>query len=115
MRTVPSGTRPASAADPAPVGAEVGCLLAAPAERRSRVPSSARSPSRPSASSTSGSLDYKRMAELVDTYADSPFGTADAAVTAVVERLRITEVATLDHHHFRAVRPRHIPAFTPLP
>lgn len=39
----------------------------------------------------------------------------DAAVIAVAERLRITEVATLDHRHFRVVRPRHIPAFTLLP
>jgi uncharacterized protein len=60
-------------------------------------------------------LDYERMAELVDTYADFPLGTTDAAVVAVAERLRISEVATLDHRHFHVVRPRHIPAFTLLP
>jgi hypothetical protein len=49
------------------------------------------------------------MAELVTTYADVPLGTADAADAAVVavvaERLSISEVATLDHRHFHAVRP----------
>lgn len=59
--------------------------------------------------------DYERMAELVDVYADFPLGTTDAAVVAVAERLRVSEVATLDHRHFRVVRPRHIPAFTLLP
>ena len=59
--------------------------------------------------------DYERMAELVDAYADFPLGTTDAAVVAVAERLRVSEVATLDHRHFRVVRPRHIPAFTLLP
>lgn len=59
--------------------------------------------------------DYERMADLVDTYADFPLGTTDAAVVAVAERLRVAEVATLDHRHFRAVRPRHVPAFTLLP
>lgn len=59
--------------------------------------------------------DYKRMAELIETYADFPLGTTDAAVIAVAERLGIDEIATLDHRHFRAVRPRHVPAFTLLP
>jgi len=59
--------------------------------------------------------DYERMAELVDTYADFPLGTTDAAVIAVAERLRLSDVATLDHRHFRAVRPRHVAAFTLLP
>ena len=59
--------------------------------------------------------DYARMAELVETYADFPLGTTDAAVIAVAERLHIAEVATLDHRHFRAVRPRHIDALTLLP
>jgi predicted nucleic acid-binding protein len=59
--------------------------------------------------------DYARMAELVTTYADFPLGTTDAAVIAVAERLNISEVATLDHRHFHAVRPRHAEAFTLLP
>ncbi|MGI5126388.1 PIN domain-containing protein [Pseudonocardia sp. CA-107938] len=59
--------------------------------------------------------DYERMAELVETYADFPLGTTDAAVIAVAERLGITEIATLDRRHFHTVRPRHTDAFTLLP
>ena len=59
--------------------------------------------------------DYERMTELVEVYADFPLGTTDAAVIAVAERLNVTEIATLDHRHFRAVRPRHANAFTLLP
>lgn len=59
--------------------------------------------------------DYERMAELVETYADFPLGTTDAAVVAAAERLDITEIATLDRRHFHAVRPRHIGSFTLLP
>ncbi|MGD9526091.1 type II toxin-antitoxin system VapC family toxin [Pseudonocardia sp.] len=59
--------------------------------------------------------DYNRMAELVDTYADFPLGTTDAAVVAVAERLRVVEIATLDRRHFHAIRPRHTAAFTLVP
>lgn len=41
--------------------------------------------------------------QLVDAYADFPLGTTDAAVVAVAERLRVSEVATLAHRHFRVV------------
>ena len=56
--------------------------------------------------------DFARMAELVEAYADFPLGTTDAAVIAVAERLNLTEIATLDHRHIRAVRPPHLPAIT---
>jgi uncharacterized protein len=59
--------------------------------------------------------DFTRMADLVETYGDFPLGTTDAAVIAVSERLDITEIATLDHRHFAAVRPEHVRAFTLLP
>lgn len=59
--------------------------------------------------------DYGRMAELVETYADFPLGTTDAAVIAVAERLGVSEIATLDRRHFHAVRPRHVQAFTIVP
>jgi predicted nucleic acid-binding protein len=59
--------------------------------------------------------DFSRMAELVETYADFPLGTTDASVLAVAERLGLSEIATLDHRHFRAVRPRHVQSFTLLP
>jgi uncharacterized protein len=59
--------------------------------------------------------DIRRMAELVETYTDVPLGMVDAAVIAIAERLRLTEIATLDHRHFAVVRPSHTPAFILLP
>jgi predicted nucleic acid-binding protein len=43
-----------------------------------------------------------------------PLGGVDAAVIAVTERLRVTEIATLDRRHFTVVRPAHVEAFTLL-
>jgi predicted nucleic acid-binding protein len=51
----------------------------------------------------------------VDKYADLPLGTVDDSVIAITERLKLTEVATLDRRHFSVVRPDHIPALTLLP
>jgi predicted nucleic acid-binding protein len=59
--------------------------------------------------------DLARMAELVRRYADFPLGAADASVVAVAERLKTARIATLDHRHFRAVRPAHCDAFELLP
>jgi predicted nucleic acid-binding protein len=59
--------------------------------------------------------DLARAAELVGTYADLRLGTVDSTVVAVAERLRATEIATLDRRHFSVVRPKHVPAFTLLP
>jgi predicted nucleic acid-binding protein len=39
------------------------------------------------------------MAELVEAYLDLPLGIVGAAVIAIAERLRLTEIATLDHRH----------------
>jgi uncharacterized protein len=59
--------------------------------------------------------DIRRMAELVEAYMDLPLGIVDAAVIAIAERLRLTEIATLDQRHFGVVRPSHTRAFTLLP
>lgn len=59
--------------------------------------------------------DYERVSNLMTTYADLRLGFVDAAVLAVVERLREPKLATLDRRHFAAVRPRHIRALTLLP
>ena len=61
------------------------------------------------------SEDWSRIAELVERYADFPLGTVDASVIALAERLETDLVVTLDHRHFRAMRPRHVPAFQILP
>jgi len=60
-------------------------------------------------------VDYRRAAELVQTYADLPLGTTDATVIALAERLDVNEIATLDRRHFTVVRPSHTSSFTLLP
>jgi predicted nucleic acid-binding protein len=100
---------------PAPVVAEVGYLLAREA--------GARVESLFLRSLSDGDFlpveltrpDYARMADLVLTYASLPLGTTDAAVIAVAERLKLTEVATLDRRHFSVVRPSHVDALMLLP
>ena len=59
--------------------------------------------------------DFVRMAELVRQYDDRPLGTTDASVIALAERLDVEEIATLDHRHFRVVRPSHVETLTLLP
>lgn len=59
--------------------------------------------------------DYARMADLVVAYDSLPLGTTDASVLALAERLKLTEVATLDRRHFTVVRPDHVNALTLLP
>jgi uncharacterized protein len=60
-------------------------------------------------------MDYARMADLVIKYGSLPLGTTDASVLAIAERLKLTEVATLDRRHFNIVRPDHVTALTLLP
>ncbi len=59
--------------------------------------------------------DYKRVAELVDRYADFPLGGVDASVVALAERFGATTVATLDRRHFSAVRPKNRESLDLLP
>lgn len=59
--------------------------------------------------------DWKRIGDLVDEYADFPLGGTDASIAALAERLDTPLVVTLDDRHFRALRPRHCPAFELLP
>lgn len=59
--------------------------------------------------------DYARTRELMTTYADLRVGFVDAAVLAIVERLREPKLATLDHRHFSVMRPRHVDALELLP
>ncbi len=49
------------------------------------------------------------------TYTDLRVGFVDAAVLAVVERLREPKLATLDHRHFSVMRLRHVDALELLP
>ena len=55
---------------------------------------------------------------LVSTsYHDLSLGGTDAGLIAIAiaERLGVTRIATLDHRHFRVVRPAHCEALTILP
>lgn len=59
--------------------------------------------------------DYARVRELCSRYRDSDIGFVDAAVLTITERLRESKLATLDHRHFRTLRPRHVDALELLP
>lgn len=59
--------------------------------------------------------DYRRIRELCDRYADADVGFVDAAVLAVVERLNEPKLASLDHRHFRILRPRHVKTLKLVP
>jgi len=59
--------------------------------------------------------DWKRIGDFVDEYADFPLGGTDASIAALAERLDTPLVVTLDERHFRALKPRHCPAFELLP
>ena len=60
-------------------------------------------------------VDWVRIAELGWRYRDMPLGTVDASVVALAERLKVTQIATLDHRHFSVVRPTHVESFELLP
>lgn len=59
--------------------------------------------------------DVARIRVLLDRYRDLRVGFVDAAVLALVERLEESKLATLDHRHFGAMRPRHVDALQLLP
>jgi predicted nucleic acid-binding protein len=59
--------------------------------------------------------DYLRVRDICEQYSDSAVGFVDAAVLAVAERLNEPKIATLDHRHFRMMRPRHVDSLVLLP
>lgn len=59
--------------------------------------------------------DVTRCRELLQQYNDLSLGLADASVIAVVERLAIQRVLTVDERHFRAVKTRKFTHLTLLP
>ncbi|MBA3487997.1 MAG: PIN domain-containing protein [Longispora sp.] len=59
--------------------------------------------------------DLVRIAQIMRQYRGFPLGIADASAVAIAERYNLTEVATLDQRHFRAVTPQHMNAFVLLP
>ncbi len=59
--------------------------------------------------------DWARCVELIDTYTTLRLGAVDASVVAVAERLKLTDIATMNGRDFYAVRPKHCSAFKLLP
>lgn len=59
--------------------------------------------------------DARRIAELIETYAELGLGGTDASLIVVAERLAVTRIATLDRRHFGVVRPSHTDAFELIP
>jgi predicted nucleic acid-binding protein len=59
--------------------------------------------------------DWRRVHQLVTTYADLSLDVVDASTIAIAERLEIVTIATLDHRDFRTVRPSHCDAFHLIP
>jgi uncharacterized protein len=59
--------------------------------------------------------DYERVRAICDRYADARVGFVDAAVLTITERLDEPKLATLDHRHFRLMRPRHVDALRLVP
>jgi uncharacterized protein len=51
--------------------------------------------------------DYRRMAELLTSYALLRLQVVDACIVALAERVDLREVATLDRRDFLVVGPRH--------
>lgn len=100
---------------PAPVIAEVGYLLATHAGTAIEVAFLRSVAAGDFHVEAPVESDFARAADLVERYADLPLGTTDAMVIATAERLRCTEIATLDRRDFSVVRPNHVPAFTLLP
>ena len=61
------------------------------------------------------SRDLVRARELQSTYRDLALGVVDATIIALTERLHEPKIATLDHRHFRTVRPDHVEALHLVP
>lgn len=49
-------------------------------------------------------VDWLRIADLVNQYRDLPLGSVDASVIACAERLGVQEIATVDRRHFTIVK-----------
>jgi len=53
-------------------------------------------------------VDLVRCRDLQPQYRDLTLGVVDASVIALAERLDEPKLATIDHRHFRIVRPSHV-------
>lgn len=61
------------------------------------------------------SADSRRIADLIEQYADLGLSGTDASLIVIADRLAATKIATLDRRHFGTVRPPHAAAFELVP
>jgi uncharacterized protein len=59
--------------------------------------------------------DMRRIHEVLEKYADSHLDFVDAFIVALAERLKVTQILTVDVRHFRTLRPLHCDYFEILP
>lgn len=59
--------------------------------------------------------DWERCIELIETYDRLRLGVVDASIIAIAERLRLSELATMNARDFTVVRPTHVATFDLLP
>lgn len=59
--------------------------------------------------------DARRIADLIETYAELGLGGTDASLIVSAERFKATAIATLDRRHFGVVGPSPATAFELVP
>ncbi|MBL8156595.1 MAG: PIN domain-containing protein [Anaerolineae bacterium] len=59
--------------------------------------------------------DFARAIEVMDMYRDAELDFADCCLTALGERLNITQICTFDRRDFSIIRPTHVEFFEMLP
>jgi len=59
--------------------------------------------------------DFERALNVMEIYANIKLDFVDCCLTALAERLNITQIATLDRRDFSIIRPRHVSYFTLVP
>jgi predicted nucleic acid-binding protein len=62
-----------------------------------------------------GTADLERAGSIVAKYRDQDIGVADASNVVLAHRHQTRTIATLDHRHFRVLRPLNGGRFTVVP
>lgn len=60
-------------------------------------------------------VDFTRAVALMDRYHDAELDFVDFCLTALGERLNITQICTFDRRDFAMIRPNHTDYFELLP
>src|SRR5687767_2511363 len=59
--------------------------------------------------------DFARAIEVMQMYSDAELDFVDCCLTALAERLSVTEICTFDRRDFSIIRPKHADYFELLP